>query len=210
MAIQTVNKATVPAGSDAWNLTADIKKAIETTRSITPVATQAERDGLAALHSGGVLPIPYFVWRMDLQILETWNGTRWITKPHSEWTFAATGVPSATVWGASVMTNDSGNTTDSGFVTTPGTDRLTIRDAGTYSVDVSAQFGTSGNGRSFMQIMNGATSVKRASTTGEDTSGVGIANFKCAANTTLTFSAYITLPSGTTTWSGRVRVTKVG
>lgn len=210
MTAQTANKATVPVGSDGWNLTTHIKQAIETTRSIIPVATQAERDGLASLFPGSVLPVPTFVWRTDLMILETWTGTRWLTRPHSEWTFAATGIPSATVWGASVMTNDSGNTTDSAFVTTPGTDRLTIRDAGIYSVEVSAQFGTAGNGRSFMQIANGATSVKRTSTTGEDTSGVGIANFKCAANTTLTFSAYITLASGTTTWGGRIRVTKIG
>ena len=81
MAIQTANKATVPAGSDAWNLTADIKKALETARIIVPVASQAERDGLAPLFPGGVLPVPTMVWRTDTQHYQNWNGTGWRNFP---------------------------------------------------------------------------------------------------------------------------------
>ncbi|MEJ1195085.1 hypothetical protein [Pseudarthrobacter sp. CCNWLW207] len=141
--------------------------------------------------------------------VERWNGTGWDHLGHSEWTFSVAGVPSATVWGSSTMTNDAANTTDTAFVTTPGTDRLTLRDAGTYAIDVAASFGVTGNGRSFMQLMNGATNVKRQPNTGEDTGGVSVANYKCAANTTLFFTSYISLASGTTTWAGRVRVTRI-
>lgn len=80
MPTQTANKATVPAGSDGWNLVPDIKKAIETTGSIIKVASPAERDGLAALFPGGALPVPTHICRTDIvgAPIMTWNGTKWV------------------------------------------------------------------------------------------------------------------------------------
>lgn len=77
MTAQTANKATVPVGTDGWNLTAHLKQAVETTRSIIPVADATERAGLAARFPGGVLPVPTVVWRLDKLRYETWTGTVW-------------------------------------------------------------------------------------------------------------------------------------
>jgi hypothetical protein len=170
------------------------------------IRNATERAEITAPSKGQVIVRSDLTQASGFGTIERWNGTSWDHLGHSEWTFNSTGIPSATVWGSATMTNDATNTTDTSFVTTPGGDRLTIRDAGIYIIDLAASFGTAGSGRSFMQILN----VKRASTTGEDTAGVTIGNFKCAAGTTLTFSAYITLASGTTTWTGRVRVTRIG
>lgn len=78
MAGQTTwNKATVPAGTDPWNLVPDEKKAIETAGLVFGVATTAERNGLAALAPGGVLPVPTLVRNAETGRYESWNGTRW-------------------------------------------------------------------------------------------------------------------------------------
>jgi len=142
--------------------------------------------------------------------VERFNGSTWDHFGHSEWTFAAAGIPSSAVWGTNVLTNDSTKTTDTGMITTPGADRLTFRDAGEYSIDLSGTFGTLGTGRSFMQIGDGGTTThKRAITTGDDTGGPTIPNFVVTAGQIIFLTSYITLASGTTTWAGRVRITRV-
>lgn len=70
------NKTTTPAGSDGWNLTPDIGKALDTANVIVPVATDAERDGLTP--PGGKYP-GLAVSRTDLPgcPLQIWTGARW-------------------------------------------------------------------------------------------------------------------------------------
>lgn len=79
MPTTTANESTVPVGSDPYALTADLKKAIEGVRSIIPVASTAERDGLAALF-GGTLPVPTWIQRTDLngEPLYQWDGSAWL------------------------------------------------------------------------------------------------------------------------------------
>jgi hypothetical protein len=82
MTAQAATKSTIPVGSDAWNLTAHIKQAVETTRVIIPVTNQAERDGLAALFPGGAVPQGTAACRLDRKSsLDVWSGTAWIPGP---------------------------------------------------------------------------------------------------------------------------------
>lgn len=79
MPAQTANKATVPVGSDGWQLTAHIKTAIETVRSVIPVGSASERAALPGTFPGGVLPVPTVIARTDIAgaPLETWDGATW-------------------------------------------------------------------------------------------------------------------------------------
>lgn len=72
----TYNKATTPAGPDAWNLTPDLKKMLETSNIPVPVSSQAERDGLNP--PGGKYP-GLTVMRLDIagKPLEVYNGSSW-------------------------------------------------------------------------------------------------------------------------------------
>jgi len=133
-------------------------------------------------------------------------------RQHAEWTFSASGIPPTTVWGTGTVTLDAANTTDAGFTSTPGTDRITLRDAGIYAIDIVGSWGTGTTGRGFTQIQDpGSTSPARGSgSVGENLVSTSLANYKCAAGTVLTLSTYITFASGTTTWAGRIRITKIG
>ena len=93
MAGQTTwNKATVEAGTDPWNLVPDNKKAIETSGLVFGVATTAERNGLAALAPGGVLPVPTLVRNAETGRYESWNGTRWAQAAPTELGHSVTGL----------------------------------------------------------------------------------------------------------------------
>lgn len=71
------NGVEVFTDGDPYNLSADVAKAFRTANVTIDVASQAQRDGLAALAPGGVLPVPTFVYRTDLSLYETWNGSAW-------------------------------------------------------------------------------------------------------------------------------------
>jgi len=77
--ITTWNKATAPAGTEAWGYTAQVKRGLDTSGLVFQVANATERNGLAALAPGGVLPIPTLIWRADLGTYETWDGTTWLS-----------------------------------------------------------------------------------------------------------------------------------
>lgn len=77
--ITTWNKATAPAGTEAWGYTAQVKRGLDTAGLVFEVANATERNGLAALAPGGVLPIPTLIWRVDLGTYETWDGTTWLS-----------------------------------------------------------------------------------------------------------------------------------
>lgn len=78
MAGQTTwNKAEAPAGTEPWGYVTQVKRALDTAGLVFDVASLTERNGLAALAPGGVLPVPTMIFRTDLQRYESWNGTRW-------------------------------------------------------------------------------------------------------------------------------------
>lgn len=182
--------------------------------------------------AGGVLPVlsaadrgnissPYVgleIQRLDLTqvspsgVRERWNGSGWDHIGHSEWTFNAATVPSGSVWGTGTLTIDTANSTDTGFISCPGADQLTIRDAGTYAIDLVGLWGSGTTGRAFTQITDtGGTNVysRSSAAVGENNLSTSLANFRCAANTTIKLSTYLTLASGTVTWAGRVRITRL-
>lgn len=78
MTAQTWNKITTAVGSDGWNPVLHMKGLADTADVVIPVASTVERDGLAALAPGGVLPVPTFVFRTDLNAYQTWNGASWL------------------------------------------------------------------------------------------------------------------------------------
>ncbi|QOI67665.1 minor tail protein [Arthrobacter phage Orcanus] len=76
MPIQTVNKTSVPVGSDPYALTADLKKTVEGLRTVIPVANQAERDALPSPFEGMT------VERTDLNgALEVYTSGAWPAAP---------------------------------------------------------------------------------------------------------------------------------
>jgi hypothetical protein len=75
---QTWNKITTAVGSDGWNPVLHMKGLADTADVVIPVASAVERDGLAALAPGGVLPIPTYVFRTDINSYQTWNGVGWL------------------------------------------------------------------------------------------------------------------------------------
>lgn len=81
MPAQSATKATIPVGSDGWNPVVHLKQLSETTRSVIPVADQAERDALAGRFPGGVLPVPTLVARLDIATapVQRWDGAAWST-----------------------------------------------------------------------------------------------------------------------------------
>lgn len=180
--------------------------------------------------AGGVLPVmsaadranistPYVgleIQRLDLTqvsgsgVRERWNGSGWDHFGHIEFTFSAT-VPPGQVWGTNVLSVDASNSTDTTFVTCPSADLLTLRDAGTYAIDIVGTWGVGTTGRGFVQIGdNGSTTFARSSASvGENVVSTSLSNFKCAANTTLKFVTLLNFASGTTAWVGRVRVTRI-
>lgn len=78
--VETWNKGIVPAGSDGWNLTADVRKAMETLNTPVPVANQTERDALTP-PSGRYAGMQ--VVRTDLSgcPTDTYNGSGWVLPP---------------------------------------------------------------------------------------------------------------------------------
>ena len=73
--ITTWNKGKAPAGTNGWNLTPDVRAALESLNVIVPVANQAERDGLTP-------PLGKYVGmavtRADRGgLIEVWDGAGW-------------------------------------------------------------------------------------------------------------------------------------
>lgn len=202
------NKGVAPVNSDAYNLTPDLASLVDSLNVVIPVASQAERDALTK--KAGLCVIRTDLFGLPI---ERCDGTNWWNTQHSEWTFNQSGVPSGTVWGTNTLTVDSANSTDTTFVTCPGADLLNIRDAGTYAIDLVGIWGTGTTGRAFTQISDsGATNIyaRSSASVGENNLSTSLANFRCAANTTIKLATYLTFASGTTTWAGRVRVTRIG
>lgn len=201
-------KITVPVNADAYNLAPDLATMADSANVVIPVASQAERDALTK--KNGLLVVRTDLFGLPI---ERCDGTNWWNTQHSEWTFSASGIPSATVWGTNTLTNDAATSTDTTFVTCPSADLLTIRDAGTYAIHLIGSWNTVNTGRGFSQITDTSTNTVHARSSipsSELVGSVNIPNFRCAANTSIKLTTYLTFASGTSTWQGRVRVTRVG
>lgn len=83
MPTNTANGGTVPVGSDPYALTADLKKSIESVRSIIPISSAAAQTNLPTLF-GGTLPVPTYIERTDLpgRPIYTWDGAAWLQPGH--------------------------------------------------------------------------------------------------------------------------------
>lgn len=175
-----------------------------------PVAGTVERDALPGKFDG------LTVRRMDLpgRPVETWDGAKWATAPHIEFTYSTAlgAIPNGDAWGPMALTLDSGAvTTDSTLATHPAADKLTIAKAGTYAIWFGGAFGVTLTGTSWFQIKNDAdTEVYASAPANEFWGSVSIPNFQVTAdNTTLWFRLKQT-SGGTNNSSGRIRITRIG
>jgi len=128
----TWNKATVPAGTDPWNLVPDTKKAIESAGLVFNVANDAERTGLAALAPGGVLPIPTYVFQTDNKRWYTWDGFTW--------RFPAAGFLGSSVNAGATSTGTSQNTLVSETVDLAASRRIELKARVLARPDVADQY----------------------------------------------------------------------
>lgn len=214
MTAQTANKATVPVGTDGWKLTDHIKQAIETTRSIIPVANEAERDGLAATFPGGVLPVPSYVNRADNgNVIEKWDGSKWLSRPHIEFTYntPVNAIPNNTAWGPGTLTLDTGAvTTDSSLATSPSSDKLKLN-KGTYAISFDGAFGAAVTGNSsWFAIKDAADQVYYKVTPAvEFWGGTEIPNFRVTADNTVIWFRLKQNSGGATNSAGRIRITRI-
>lgn len=102
--VTTWNKATVPGGTNPWDLRADIQQAVESANIPVPVASQAERDALNP--PGGKYP-GMAVFRTDFHgALQVWDGSTWDNSinpvANSGWTLTGHVVKRATTSGTQV------------------------------------------------------------------------------------------------------------
>lgn len=209
--VTTWNKSETPGGTEPWNYAAQVKRAIDNAGLVFEVATQAERDALPSVAPGGVVPVSTTVFRADLNQLETWNGTRWVTRPHVEFTYSSGGVPNGSMYGPTVLTKEAADSTDVDLALSPGSDIVTIAKAGIYSVSYAGNFGNVSTGTSWMQIRNITDTLTYASGAGSEFwCSASIPNLRITAdNTNLLFRVKWT-SGGTTSQAGRIRITRVG
>lgn len=139
MPTTTANAASVPVGSDPYALTADLKKTVESVRSIIPISTAAQLTALPGLFPGGVLPVPTYVQRTDLAgtPLFSWDGAEWVQltgRAHAEFTSAGLVGPAGNGvnWGA--LNPVAARTFNNDFVESAGGGNIRFLREGTYAV----------------------------------------------------------------------------
>lgn len=75
--VTTWNKGTAPAGTEGWNLTANVQRAMETLNVVPPAASATARDALAP--PGGKYPGMVAVRTDQASMpLERWDGANWV------------------------------------------------------------------------------------------------------------------------------------
>lgn len=144
--------------------------------------------------------------------IERWNGAGWDHLGHSEWTFNQTNpaFTSGVQFGSGALTNDSGNTTDTAFVTTSG-ETLVVRDKGVYDVTLTGTWSDPSTSRAFSQFIDSSSgeTYRQSASVDENLCTVTASGIRLAAGAVLTPSTFVIFASGTTTWAGRMRVTRV-
>lgn len=182
--------------------------------------------------AGGILPVmsptdratitaPYLgmeVQRLDLKqvspagVRERWNGTNWDHFGHSEWSYGtATNIPSGQIWGPGGLSIDSPKSTDAAFVT-PSIDTFTFRDAGLYSLNLTANFNSTATARSWVEFWDGVNFYARTPIpVGEIGASVALPNFRAPAGGTIKMAAFFNTTANGSTWgySGRVQVSRI-
>lgn len=130
------NGVKVPTNGDPYNLLDDLAAAFETANVIIQISSETQRDGLPALAPDGVLPVPTFIYRTDLNRRETWNGVEWLGDVrHAEINYPKqTGVPNNIPWGPGTGTIDLSRSLYSGFATMPGPDLIEVSHTGEYAI----------------------------------------------------------------------------
>lgn len=130
------NGVQVFTNGDDYNLAEDVAHAFETANVITTIHSHDQREGLAALAPGGVLPVPTFIYRTDLNRRETWNGVEWLGDVrHAEIDYPKqTGVPHDQPWGPGTGAIQDPRSLYSGFATMPGNDLIQVSHAGIYAI----------------------------------------------------------------------------
>lgn len=121
---------------DPYNLADDLAAAFESANVVIQINNEIQRDGLAALAPDGVLPVPTFIYRTDLNRRETWNGVEWLGDVrHAEINYPLqTAVPNNTPWGPGVGSIVAERSLYSGFATMPENDKIEVSHAGIYAI----------------------------------------------------------------------------
>jgi hypothetical protein len=127
---------------------------------------------------------------------------------------ASNSIPNANtpLWGVGPLTADAAatKTTDGGLVAA-GTDTVTIRDAGEYSINWYGSLANPVTGRSFLSLDNtaGTNNFGRSSfTTGENTTNVSCPSYVAAAGEVIKFNVYQT-SGASNTLTSRIRIARV-
>lgn len=88
MAQTRPNKMVTITNDEVYDLATHLARLADSAGVVVGVSGASERDGLAALWPGGVLPIPFYVSRKDVPgaPLEIWDGTNWsrYTRSHAK------------------------------------------------------------------------------------------------------------------------------
>lgn len=164
MSQQTSNRATVPAGSDPWNLVADMKKAIETSGLVIPVSSDADRDALpSSIKVAGCI-----VSRLDKPgVTEIYDGTKWWKHGgpmHAEFTGSTVpDIPTTSpLWGSGPLSYQSAASINGGFATSPSNDRIALP-VGVYEVWWRFSMSVNATGTTWGTITNDANTNTFAS-----------------------------------------------
>lgn len=152
------NGVEVFTNGDDYNLADDVAHAFETANVITTVHSLDQRNGLVALAPGGVLPVPTFIYRTDLNRRETWNGVEWLGDVrHAEISYPSQTVPNNTPWGPGVGSVTESRSLYNSFLTMPGNDLIQVSHAGVYSLTWYAQITGPDGAPVFFAVDRGAT-----------------------------------------------------
>lgn len=145
------NKITTPLPSDAYSLTPDIATLADSANVVIRVSSQAERDALTKV--AGLC-----VTRSDLNgLIEVCDGTNWLSsvkRRHAEFTGTASTTGGAS-WGFGVLAEVAGAKFNNTFAVPSAASKLTLAEAGCYSVTLKAGSG-SAPGFFYVSIKNAA------------------------------------------------------
>lgn len=143
------NGVEVFTNGDPYDLAADNAHAFETANINIPVASEAQRDGLAAIAPGGVLPVGTNVIRTDITGCpsETWDGTAW----HPARGTLILGHMGKTdgnqvISGTTAVAFNGPQILRGGVVFSDAQESLLIPHTGLYRVSIGARFGGTGTG----------------------------------------------------------------
>jgi len=173
-------------------------------------ATQSDRTAQTGMSQGST------GYQLDTKSEYIYDNSAWRLKiPHAEYT-SSQGVPNATLTLLGTMTVQSGFSTDTSFAPSTGTANggITLARPGVYAATNTVNLNTVTTGPTLIDIATTPSDdtgliVRQAIPASVSYGTVTIPNFYVsAANTTIYFKGYAVY-SGTTTFTSRVRVTRL-